>query len=304
METKSLLVILSHVVHGYVGTRATQFPLQFYGWDVDSLNTTNFSNHPGYGKIKGSVASMEEIREIYQGLEAILDVESYYDIILTGYVPSASSLKEVYKLIVTSTKRNPGSRRFKWILDPVLGDNGKLYVLEDIVPVYKLILGSGLVSLTTPNQFEFELLSKKTIIDMASLKEAFDSFTSYYDIPYVVLSSVVIGGTMYCVGFSRGAKDDLFCIPINQIPCSFNGSGDLFTALLANAFHENNYVLDAKVLRNVLEVLHDILWNTYNLALERSKDEIKVIKDINIIELRHVLLKRNVDTIPENVLYL
>ena len=39
-------------------------------------------------------------------------------------------------------------------MDPVMGDNGKLYVNEDVIPAYKSLLPyAGLI---LPNQFEAE----------------------------------------------------------------------------------------------------------------------------------------------------
>lgn len=40
------------------------------------------------------------------------------------------------------------------VLDPVMGDQGKLYVNEDVVPVYKNLLHDA--DLILPNQFEAE----------------------------------------------------------------------------------------------------------------------------------------------------
>jgi pyridoxine kinase len=67
--TRRVLSIQSHVVHGYVGivnilfhllfisretyghllpgNKAATFPLQLLGWDVDAINTVQFSNHAG-----------------------------------------------------------------------------------------------------------------------------------------------------------------------------------------------------------------------------------------------------------------
>jgi pyridoxine kinase len=42
-----ILSIQSHVVHGYVGNRCATFPLQLLGWEVDQINTVQFSNHTG-----------------------------------------------------------------------------------------------------------------------------------------------------------------------------------------------------------------------------------------------------------------
>lgn len=40
------------------------------------------------------------------------------------------------------------------VLDPVMGDNGKLYIPEDEVPEYKSLLREA--DLILPNQFEAE----------------------------------------------------------------------------------------------------------------------------------------------------
>jgi pyridoxal/pyridoxine/pyridoxamine kinase len=42
----------------------------------------------------------------------------------------------------------------KAVLDPVMGDNGKLYIPEDEVPEYKSLLREA--DLILPNQFEAE----------------------------------------------------------------------------------------------------------------------------------------------------
>lgn len=47
---KRVLSIQSHVVHGYVGNRCAVFPLQKLGYEVDFINSVQFSNHTGEGK--------------------------------------------------------------------------------------------------------------------------------------------------------------------------------------------------------------------------------------------------------------
>lgn len=57
----------SHVVSGYVGNRAAVFPLQVLGFDVDSINTVQFSNHTGYPLFKGVVLGGEQLQDISTG---------------------------------------------------------------------------------------------------------------------------------------------------------------------------------------------------------------------------------------------
>lgn len=42
-----LFSIQSHVVRGYVGNKCSVFTLQLLGFDVDPVNSVQFSNHTG-----------------------------------------------------------------------------------------------------------------------------------------------------------------------------------------------------------------------------------------------------------------
>lgn len=294
----SALSISSHVVHGYVGNRAMVFPLQFSGWDVDALNTTNYSNHPGYGKFKGTKSTTDGVKDLFQGLNDIIDLAKDYQLIITGYTPSKDVLQIVFDQIseLYNSNMNP-----TWILDPVLGDNGKLYVLEDIIPVYKKILSSGHVTLTTPNQFEFELLSGVKINDLDSIRHACEKFKSIFKVSNLVITSIEFIGKIYSIGYT--SSNELFCIEITKIECSFNGCGDLFTALLANEFYNNQLELTPKVLGNVLNRLHKILQHTFECEKTENKEPFTVVKDLRIISLRQYLLEPS-QVLDYDVIYL
>ena len=118
-------------------------------------------NHVAYRAFKGRKSTPEEVADLYAGLkETKLD---HFDMMLSGYCPSAALVEEVGKIareqkLRASTK--PGS--FFWVLDPVMGDNGRIYVAEDTVPVYKKLLKDA--DLILPNQFEAELLSEINLV--------------------------------------------------------------------------------------------------------------------------------------------
>lgn len=76
---------------------------------------------------------------------------------LSGYIPGADAVQAVGRIAAelkekARGRREPGS--FFWVLDPVMGDNGKLYVAQDVVPAYKSLLPNA--DLILPNQFEAE----------------------------------------------------------------------------------------------------------------------------------------------------
>jgi pyridoxine kinase len=74
---------------------------------------------------------------------------------LSGYIPGAAAVDAVSKIakeLQDKAKASPGS--FFWVLDPVMGDDGKLYVAPDVIPAYKALVRYA--DLILPNQFEAE----------------------------------------------------------------------------------------------------------------------------------------------------
>lgn len=81
---------------------------------------------------------------------------------LSGYLPGAASVEAVGAIardIKLKAITEPGS--FFWVLDPVMGDNGRLYVAEDVPTAYKGLIGDA--DLILPNQFEAEYLLSGSI---------------------------------------------------------------------------------------------------------------------------------------------
>lgn len=112
----------------------------------------------------------EEIAELYEGLR-----QSHlndYNVLLSGYMPTAACIEAVGKIgrdLRFNAGTKPGS--FFWgtilrrrcccneadpetVLDPVMGDDGRLYIPEEEVPAYKELLREA--DLILPNQFEAE----------------------------------------------------------------------------------------------------------------------------------------------------
>ena len=113
----------------------------------------SLGNHSGYRQFKGTRTSASEIKDLFQGLK-----DSYlddFDIMLSGYAPSAAGVEAIGTIareLKLKATMKPGS--FFWVLDPVMGDNGKLYVAEDVVPAYASQVQHA--DLILPNQYEAE----------------------------------------------------------------------------------------------------------------------------------------------------
>ncbi|KAJ4982794.1 pyridoxal kinase, partial [Stagonosporopsis vannaccii] len=186
----------------YVGNKMATCVLQAMGCDVSAINTVHYSNHTAYTQVRGTKTSAAELEQLYEGLRQ--SNLNDFDVLLTGYVPSAEAVRAVGK-IGRDIKFNAGTRpgSFFWVLDPVMGDNGKLYIPEDEVPEYKSLLREA--DLILPNQFEAETLSETPIHDLPSLARAIHVLHSVYRVPHVIITSL------------RLTRD-------NQIPSSRNPS--------------------------------------------------------------------------------
>jgi pyridoxine kinase len=159
-----------------------------------------------------------------------------------------------------------GVKLINAVLDPVMGDQGRLYVNDDVVPAYKKII--PFADLILPNQFEAEyaltqpanrnhtshnhstnisrVLSGIKITSLETLAEAITSIHRIYSVPHVIITSVqlfklshskqtstppenfltVIGSTTKSDGVPR-----LFRIDVPALDCFFSGTGDMFAAL-------------------------------------------------------------------------
>src|SRR3954468_17807236 len=153
------LSLQSHVAYGYVGNRAATFPLQRLGHEVWAVNTVEFSNHTGYGVWRGGTAPADQVADIVQGIEA-LGLLAKCDALLTGYVGDAA-LGDV--VLDTARKVRAANPRAIWCCDPVLGDTDTgIYVKPGIDAFFK-DRALPAADLITPNHFELEHLTGRTV---------------------------------------------------------------------------------------------------------------------------------------------
>ncbi|KAI3462594.1 hypothetical protein Pfo_019257 [Paulownia fortunei] len=195
-ETGRVLSIQSHTVQGYVGNKSAVFPLQLLGYDVDPINSVQFSNHTGklllslysyrYPTFKGQVLNGDQLWNLVEGLDA--NNLLYYTHLLT-------------------------------VCDPVLGDEGKLYIPQELVSVYREKV-VPVASMLTPNEFEAELLTGFRIVSEQDGREACNILHAAGP-SKVVITSKNIDGNLLLIGSHQKEK----------------GTGDLMTALLLGWSH-------------------------------------------------------------------
>jgi len=282
-----VLSIQSHVVSGYVGNKSAVFPLQVLGFEVDFINSVQFSNHTGYAHFKGQILDAEQLGQLSDGL-VLNNLHTKYTHLLTGYIGSTSFLEKVAEVVKVLKAANPS---LTYVCDPVMGDDGKLYVTRDLLPIYqKTIL--PLADIVTPNQFEAELLTGIQITDIQSAFEAMDIFHAK-GVKTVVISSTNLGDDDTLLGLgsqkSSSTSPRRLQVRIPRLNAHFTGTGDLFAALLT-AWHHRHPDDLMLVLQKVLSTMETVLKRTLAFGLKQSAHpnveqlELKLIQSLRDIE--------------------
>ncbi|KAM4044048.1 pyridoxal kinase isoform 3-T3 [Anomaloglossus baeobatrachus] len=247
-----VLSIQSHVVRGYVGNKAASFPLQVLGFEVDTINSVQFSNHTGYTHWKGQVLNAEELQEVYEGLR--LNGVTQYDYVLT-------------------------------VCDPVLGDKwngeGSMYVPEELLPVYKDLV-VPVADIITPNQFEAELLTGRKIHTQQEAVQVMDMLHSLGPSTVVITSSDLPASRgpdfLITLASHRQVREDgqiqtlRICFELPRVDAVFVGTGDLFAAMLLawTHLHPNNFKLACEKTVSAMQL---VLQRTITSARSESRAE-------------------------------
>ena len=248
-----VLSVQSFVVHGYVGNKCSMFALQTLGLDVDPLCTVLFSNHTGYPAWRGTSLSAAQLADLVAGLaDPAVGALARYTHVLSGYCRDAASLATVARTVQALRRARP---RLWYLCDPVMGDDGALYVPRAVADVYRTTV-VRLADAVKLNQTEAETLTGVRTADLAGVAAALAALAALGPRTAVISScrlrdprscaalarALGVGGTaaeavetvaerMMFV-FGQGADGARFVIGVPVLAGSFSGTGDLFSALL------------------------------------------------------------------------
>lgn len=159
-----VLSLSSQTVYGPVGNSAAVPALQALGHEVLQVPTIVLSNHPGHGPPQGQAtpaALMEGMLQAVASLGALAGCQG----VMTGYFASAAQVEVAAGTIARMAAENP---QLTVCVDPVLGDDGALYVPGDVAHALRDTL-LPLATITTPNLFELGWLTASApVADVAT----------------------------------------------------------------------------------------------------------------------------------------
>jgi pyridoxine kinase len=216
-----VLAISSHVARGHVGLAATVPALQWLGHEVWALPTVVLASRPGLGPLVRHELPAADLDAMLSALETDSCWASL-DAVLTGYFPSHQSVTVCAKAIRRIRQANPG---ILVLVDPILGDAGRLYVAEATAAAIRDEL-VPLADVATPNLFELEWLHGTAPSDDADVARLARTLGPSC---VVVTSAAATSGEVATLLVDTSGQIERRLAQHDRIP---NGAGDLFAGLL------------------------------------------------------------------------
>ena len=276
---RAVIVISSHVARGSVGNRAAVFALETLGHPVWAVPTVILPWHPGHGRATRIVPPPESFAALLADLAGspwLGEVAA----VLTGYLGEASQADAVATLVAAVRKRNPQAL---YICDPVMGDEGGLYVPEPTAIALRDRL-IPIADIATPNRFELEWLTGAALPDLRStVAAALDLGPSRMLVTSA--PSLMTGGT----GNLLLTSNEVLLAEHRRIERPPNGLGDLTGAVFLARLLAGQPA--AKALQSTTATVFEILART----TKRGADELTLETDAQslshpmaMVQLRHL----------------
>ena len=203
-----------------LGVQAVALPTAVLSTHTGGLGTPAKLSNPGYGP-----AALAHYQRL--GLR--------FDCIYSGYLADPTQAK----LVEQAFELWPRALK---VVDPVLGDGGRLYkgLGADMVPaMYNLCSKANLI---VPNVTEAALLLGDPLPGVGSSEQAAEQAARLTRIaPQVVVTGVTglsDGRCIGCVGAARGGQG--YSVKTPLIPRMYHGTGDIFSAVLVGRILQGN----------------------------------------------------------------
>ncbi len=162
-----ILAISSQVVYGPVGNTAAVPPMLAMGHEVMQVPTIILSHHPGHGQPVAQKIADDAFASIVASLETT-DALQNLTAVMTGYFATPDQISTAAQLIGRLRIVSPD---ILVLVDPVIGDDGELYVPDANACAIRDRL-IPLATIATPNAFELSWLTKCGVQNLPSATTA------------------------------------------------------------------------------------------------------------------------------------
>ena len=254
-KKKQILLICDMPGYGKVATAVMIPILSYMGHPTYNIPTMLISNTFEYGRFE-----MLETTDYISGtFRAWHDLGFTFDAVATGYIPSERQAQ-----IVSDFCKEQAAQGTAVFVDPVMGDEGKLYngVGETAVNAMREMV--VVAHVTYPNHTEACLLTglpyEAEGVTRDRARQLIDGVREI-GAKSVIITSITVEGRPSVVGYNH-LNDTYFELPFTEIPVHFPGTGDIFSAVLIG------HLLDGMALATATQRAMD---SVYNL-IEKNRD--------------------------------
>lgn len=208
--------------------------LSCMGVQVCPMPTAVLSTHGGgFGKM-----AFIDLTEYMQGCSKHWEeLNLSFDYIYTGFLGSEAQINEVMHFC------DKFNKNAKILIDPVMGDNGKLYSLYNETMQAKMRDLVQIADIITPNLTEaLFLLGKPYKIECLSVEQMKDMLKSLTEMgPHTVIIKGITDENGNKVNIAYSKETEVFYkIPYVEVPASYPGTGDVFASILIGAVLQGN----------------------------------------------------------------
>ncbi|MEA2842255.1 MAG: pyridoxine kinase [Methylobacteriaceae bacterium] len=223
----NLLSIQSHVAYGHVGNSAAVFPIQRLGHEVWPIHTVQFSNHTGYGAWRGEVLPASIVDECVEGIVERGALASC-DGVLSGYMGSAETGEAILRAVARVKAANPQAL---YCCDPVIGDASRGIFVRDGIPQLLASLVLPAADIITPNQFELEFLSERSVADEGSARAGLARLHAIGPKVTLVTSLHLDDTPLGAIDIVASEPGEVWRVRTPCLDIAPNGAGDCIAAL-------------------------------------------------------------------------
>jgi len=267
-----ILSIQSWVAYGHVGNASAMFPLQRLGAEVWAVHTVQFSNHTGYGAWTGQVFTGRAVQDVVDGIAA-RGVLPGCDAVLSGYMGDAGIGEAVLDAVARVRAANPAAL---YCCDPVIGDTGRGVFVRPGIPELMRARAVPAADVLTPNGFELQHLTGRTVstrADAAAAVADLQSAMAPSGPATVLVTSLRTDDTPDdAVDMLAADRTGAWLLRTPLLPLEVNGAGDAIAALFL--FHRLRTGHAAAALEAAGSAVHGLLRRT----LEAGSREILLVE--------------------------
>ena len=270
---KTVLLISSFLSASQVGATASAFCFRRLGLDVVILPTTLFGRHPGWGAPGGTSVSQDTLRDMWRAISA---QNIKFDGVMTGYMAAEDHIDLAVDIITDVRRTNPS---VLVLVDPVKGDDGRLYIPERRAKAIaeRLVPQADIL---TPNLYELEVLAGRSLKTHADIINAAGDIGSD-----VLVTSVPKDGQIGALWVNSETATYVGHDSFESVP---NGGGDSLAALFLARRLDGVPPREAQqqAVSSIFDILSAARHGRYNeLPLTQYQDKISQPKLLDIQDI-------------------